>query len=289
MKKIQTPPFRLLAVTLLAVFFLEITLTLSIHRLAIPSHFKIILEASLLIFLLYPVLYFTIFKPLNSNMLKLVKSKNSHETMHNMLLSVLDSLDAIVYVADINTYELLFLNKYSKDIFGDAIGKRCWEVLQTDQTGPCEFCSNDKLLSENGEPSGMYSWEFQNTVNNHWYDIRDRAIKWIDGRTVRLEIATDVTDRKRTDREKEKLITKLQDALTQVKTLQGILPICSHCKKIRNDEGSWNQLEAYVTSYTEAQFSHGICPECMQQHYPEAHSKIYTEDSPPSGKSKPES
>lgn len=277
MEKIQTGPFRILTVTLLAVFFAEILLTLPIHNLNLPSHLKILLDASLLVALLWPALYFMIFKPLTASLSQLEKSKNDHETMHNMLLSVLDSLDAIVYVADINTYELLFLNKYSRDIFGDAAGKKCWEVLQTDQTGPCEFCSNNKLLTENGEATGMYSWEFQNTVNNHWYDIRDRAIKWIDSRTVRLEIATDITDRKEADGEKEKLIDELQDTLDQVKTLEGILPICSHCKKIRNDKGSWNQLEAYVTRHTEAQFSHGICPECMQHHYPEAHSKIYPE------------
>ena len=288
MEKIPTPSFRILTVSLLAIFIAEILFSFTIHALNISSSVKILLEASLLITLLYPALYFLIFKPLNSQIAQLAKSKTSHETMHNMLLSVLDSLDAIVYVADIKTYELLFLNKYSRDIFGDTIGKKCWETLQTGQTGPCDFCSNDKLLTESGEPKGMYLWEFKNTVNNHWYDIRDRAIKWIDGRTVRLEIATDITDRKKADHEKEKLIDKLQEALNQVKTLQGILPICSHCKKIRSDQGSWSQIEAYVTQHTTAQFSHGICPECMHRHHPEIHAKMYPSGSARASKTNPE-
>lgn len=63
---------------------------------------------------------------------------------------------------------------------------------------------------------------------------------------------------------------ELQEALDQLRTLQGILPICSFCKKIRNDqEGSWQRLEEYIQNHSEAEFSHSICPKCMQDHYPE--------------------
>ena len=64
-------------------------------------------------------------------------------------------------------------------------------------------------------------------------------------------------------------VRELRQALEHIKTLQGILPICMHCKKIRNDTGYWEQVEAYVGRHSEALFSHGICPECMEQHYPE--------------------
>jgi hypothetical protein len=59
----------------------------------------------------------------------------------------------------------------------------------------------------------------------------------------------------------------LQDALIQVKTLQGMLPICAHCKKIRDDQGSWQQLEAYICQHSGAKFSHGVCPDCLKEHY----------------------
>jgi PAS domain S-box-containing protein len=111
--------------------------------------------------------------------------------------SVMDSLDALVYVADMDTYEVLFVNKYAEQFWGDIVGKTCWKTLQAPQTGPCGFCTNEKLLDSKGKPTGIYHWEFQNTVNNEWYDCRDQAIRWIDGRFVRMEIATNITRRKK--------------------------------------------------------------------------------------------
>lgn len=75
-------------------------------------------------------------------------------------------------------------------------------------------------------------------------------------------------------REREKLIGELQFALDEIKALQGILPICCYCKKIRNDDGYWEQVEAYITSHSQAEFSHSICPACLKTHYPEDYEGI---------------
>ena len=64
-------------------------------------------------------------------------------------------------------------------------------------------------------------------------------------------------------------VHSLQEALVHVKTLQGILPICMHCHKIRNDQQSWEKLEKYIAEHSDAQFSHGLCPECLKKHYPD--------------------
>jgi hypothetical protein len=69
--------------------------------------------------------------------------------------------------------------------------------------------------------------------------------------------------------EKDVLIKDLQEALNSVKTLKGLLPICASCKKVRDDKGYWNQIELYVSEHSEAEFSHGICPECAKRIYPE--------------------
>lgn len=69
-------------------------------------------------------------------------------------------------------------------------------------------------------------------------------------------------------------VGKLEKALAEVKTLRGIIPICSFCKKIRDDEGYWKQVEVYFAERSEANFSHGICPVCMQQQYPEEYEAI---------------
>lgn len=79
----------------------------------------------------------------------------------------------------------------------------------------------------------------------------------------------DITEIKQNEEEKEKLISQLQKSLSEIKTLRGIIPICSYCKKIRDDKGFWNQVEMYLMQHTEADFSHGICTECFKKHYPE--------------------
>jgi PAS domain S-box-containing protein len=89
------------------------------------------------------------------------------------------------------------------------------------------------------------------------------------GRTYLLGIFRDVTEHKRAEEEREKLIQELQKALAEVKTLSGLIPICASCKKIRDDKGYWNQIESYISDHSEAEFSHGICPDCMKKLYPD--------------------
>lgn len=137
--------------------------------------------------------------------------------------TVMDSLEALVYVADMETYEILFVNKYGKDIWGDLTGKTCWQTLQTDQAGPCSFCTNDQLLDSNLNATGPVIWEVRNTVDNEWYECRDQAITWLDGRMVRMEIAANITQRKETEKQKTILEEKLRQAqkMEAIGTLAG--------------------------------------------------------------------
>jgi PAS domain S-box-containing protein len=96
-----------------------------------------------------------------------------------------------------------------------------------------------------------------------------------------LALDRDITERKRAEEEREKLILALQDALAKVKTLKGLLPICAWCKKIRNDKGYWTKVETYIGEHSDVSFTHGICPECLKKESPEtydAESKTDTED-----------
>lgn len=79
----------------------------------------------------------------------------------------------------------------------------------------------------------------------------------------------DITCRKKIEHEREHLVKELQEALEQVKQLSGMLPICSFCKRIRDDQGYWNMLEQYISAHSEAKFSHGICEDCARKQYPD--------------------
>jgi hypothetical protein len=83
------------------------------------------------------------------------------------------------------------------------------------------------------------------------------------------EIKIEMEERKRAQIEKDNLIVELKDALAEVKTLSGLLPICSHCKNIRDDKGYWRKIEEYIHKHSGTEFSHGICPECIKKYYPD--------------------
>jgi len=83
-----------------------------------------------------------------------------------------------------------------------------------------------------------------------------------------IGIALDITEQKRLEEQRERLIADLRNALTHIKTLRGLLPICAACKKIRDNHGYWKQIEEYISDHSDAKFSHGICPECRQKLYP---------------------
>jgi PAS domain S-box-containing protein len=104
-----------------------------------------------------------------------------------------------------------------------------------------------------------------------WIWLHNRAVATYDkdGVIYADGVFSDITERKRAAAERARLISALQDALTQVKTLSGLLPICDCCKNIRDDQGYWNRIEAYIKKHSDAEFTHGICPECMQKLCPD--------------------
>jgi len=89
-----------------------------------------------------------------------------------------------------------------------------------------------------------------------------------------VESFQEITERKRLEDEKEQLIHELKASLEQVKLLSGFIPICASCKKIRDDQGFWSQVEAYISKHSEAKFSHGICPDCVRKLYPDLADEI---------------
>ncbi|MBI1734023.1 MAG: HAMP domain-containing histidine kinase [Candidatus Rokubacteria bacterium] len=128
------------------------------------------------------------------------------ETQVDVMTTILDAVGVGVYVADLTTYEILFVNAFLRSRFGASWpGRRCYDYLQAGQAGPCAFCSNGRLVRD-GIAQPPYVWEFQNTVDQRWYLCIDRAIPWVDGRLVRLEVAVDITERKELERFREQYV-----------------------------------------------------------------------------------
>ena len=128
----------------------------------------------------------------------------------NRFQAVLNNLDAVVYVADMETHKILFVNSYLQNLLGkNPVGQICYRTLQKNQAGPCDLCTNHQLLDAQGNPARVLVRESQNSRDHRWYECRDQAIPWTDGRLVRMEIATDITARKQAEEEKEALKDKL--------------------------------------------------------------------------------
>jgi len=137
--------------------------------------------------------------------------------------TVLDSIDANVYAADMATHEILFANRRMVEHFGeDLIGGQCFRALRG-QAEPCPTCTNESLLDENGRPTGVVTWEGRNEPTGDWYVHHDRAVEWVDGRYVRLQVATDLTVRKEAEEENARLLGRLAQAhkMEAIGTLAG--------------------------------------------------------------------
>ena len=91
--------------------------------------------------------------------------------------------------------------------------------------------------------------------------------KKFDDKYYFIGLGIDISKRKKIEKEREELIKNLQEALENIKTLKGLLPICSHCKKIRDDQGYWKQVDVYIQKHSEAEFTHSMCPVCSDELY----------------------
>jgi PAS domain S-box-containing protein len=127
----------------------------------------------------------------------------------------------------------------------------------------------ERTLNQNAEVrGGGHALGFENR-----YLCKDGSYRWFRWNAasdrpegVIYSVARDITEEKRAHLEREKLVAELQSALAEVKSLQEILPICSYCKRIRDDENYWHTVESYISDHTDSRFSHSICPSCMKTH-----------------------
>lgn len=118
---------------------------------------------------------------------------------HDRMQTILDNVDAMIYIIDAATHEIVMINQYGRDLFGAVEGKKCWQALQKDQDGPCPFCKPVSAPESADKDFQSKSWATQNSRNGRWYEIHDNQITWIDDRLVRLLVATDISERQESE------------------------------------------------------------------------------------------
>jgi len=166
---------------------------------------------------------------------------------------------------------ILYVNKLWRDTLGyseeEAKKMKIFDVVDANYQTKCKsiFCCLMK-----GEKCAPTETVFTAKDGRKFFVEGRCTPKIEDGSPVELlGIFRDITERKLHERERETLIFEIKEALSKVKALEGILPICASCKMIRDENGRWNQIESYIRDRSTAEFSHGICPDCAKKLYPE--------------------
>ena len=184
------------------------------------------------------------------------QAQHALEQMFLRFNTILDAMEGQIYLADMTTYEVLFMNQSAIKGFSQGEGQPCYRVMQG-LDAPCPFCTNDRLVTAEGRPSGVYAWEAQNQINQRWYDLRDCAVVWTDGRLVRMAVATDITERKHMElrlRQSEEELRQARDAAESVnQALQVANTELSRLATTDPLTGTWNRRHFEEAAVLEAE------------------------------------
>jgi PAS domain S-box-containing protein len=197
-----------------------------------------------------------------------------------LLRTLIDNLPDGIYAKDTACRKTLAnpadLRNMGRKSEAEVLGKDDFEFFPTEVAAA--FFADDQSVIQTGQPVlNREEYLFDSEGQKRWLLTSKLPLKDEKGEINGLVgIGRDITERKRAEAEREKLIAELQSALADVKMLGGLVPICANCKKIRDDKGYWTQLEAYIQERSEARFSHGICPDCAKKLYPEIFPKEKT-------------
>lgn len=153
--------------------------------------------------------------------------KNKLSFAQNALESILDNTGIDIYVNDFQTHDILYANKSMAAPYGGIsqfMGRKCWEVLFPGQGGECEFCPQKHLIDENGEPTKIYTWDYQRPFDGSWFRVFSAAFRWVDGRLAHVVSSADITDNKRNEELVEYLAN--YDSLTNLPNRRMLVKEC---------------------------------------------------------------
>lgn len=134
-----------------------------------------------------------------ANSIKLRLYQKRLQFAQQSLVSILDNTGLDIYVNDFRTHEILYLNKSMAAPYGGRqklLGKKCWEALYTDKTGPCEYCPQKKLIDADGNPTKVHSWDYRRPFDGSWFRVLSAAFRWTDGRLAHVVSSVDITENK---------------------------------------------------------------------------------------------
>jgi CHASE3 domain sensor protein len=214
----------------------------------------------------------------NSELGRRARAEEALERQKSLLQSVMDNISDAVIVAD-ESGKFILSNPAAQRLHGEArfnAPPEKWAetfgLYRPDCVTPIPTSEIPMMRAIRGE---SFDGEEVFVREHHqkegrWQLVSGRPLKDEQGRCRGGVLAIrDINDRKHAEEERGRLIVELRQALASVKTLSGLLPICASCKKIRDDHGYWNQIETYIREHSEAQFTHGLCPECLARLYPD--------------------
>lgn len=196
----------------------------------------------------------------------------------NFLRTIIDTIPSLVYTKDTQGC-FTTANKAIADFVGvdspdDLIGKDDSDFFPAEAAD--DFSAKEKKFFESGIALDNLMETYQYKGKEYTINTTKKPLYDLDGNLEGLVgVGHDITKIKQLEKEREKLIAELRVALDEVKTLRGLLlPICSSCKKIRDDKGYWNEVESYISHHSDAQFTHGICPDCIKKNYPDIYEEL---------------
>jgi len=201
----------------------------------------------------------------------IVKHRTAEQKRNDFLNLVLDSLEHPFCVIDAVDYKIKIAN-LAIGLEQQAENSTCHAIMHNNDT-PCNSVEHPcpiETIKKTKKSVTLEHTHDDKDGSSKTFEVHAHPILDSNGNVSQvIEYCIDITGRKRIEEEREKLIHELQNALAEVKTLSGLLPICAHCKNIRDDKGYWNKIETYIHQHSGAQFSHGICPEFTKKFYPD--------------------
>ncbi len=176
--------------------------------------------------------------------------------------AIIATLGDGISIQDIH-YKVLFQNERHKQLVGEHIGEYCYKAYQK-RDKVCDGC-HLALSFKDGQIHKKEQFRITDR-GKIYYEIISSSLRNARGEIVAgIEAVRDITERKTAEIENEALIAQLKEALEKINTLKGLIPMCAWCRKIRDDSGYWKHVEKYVEEHTEALFTHGICPDCIER------------------------